>query len=99
MVMGFISVVDMGCIDIVCNSAEANREYWQADKSYLALLFRLRELGFIGQKSGQGVYKYDGREKSTPPQLAQITDAIVSELGIQQREISAEEITERCVLP
>lgn len=99
MAMGIISVIDMAGIDIVCNSAEANREYWQADKSYLALLFRLRELGFIGQKSGQGVYKYDGREKPPPPQLAQITDAIVSELGIQQREISAEEITERCVLP
>ncbi|MGI9346169.1 MAG: 3-hydroxyacyl-CoA dehydrogenase NAD-binding domain-containing protein [Gammaproteobacteria bacterium] len=59
------------------------------------------ELGHYGQKSGQGFYKYEAGSR-TPIPSEQINDLIVQiseEMGYKRREISDDEILQRCVYP
>src|SRR6202023_2725007 len=51
-----------------------------------------------GQKTGTGWYKYDENRKPSPdPQVASLIRQWTSEAGIPQRQISAEEIADRCI--
>jgi 3-hydroxyacyl-CoA dehydrogenase len=59
---------------------------------------RLCELGRYGQKTGAGWYKYDDQRRATPdPLVAELIAKWVAEAGIAQRQISAKEITDRCL--
>jgi 3-hydroxyacyl-CoA dehydrogenase len=59
---------------------------------------RLCELGRYGQKTGAGWYKYDAERRAIPdPEVAALVRQWASEAGIQQREISAQEIVDRCI--
>jgi 3-hydroxyacyl-CoA dehydrogenase len=59
---------------------------------------RLCELGRDGQKTGAGWYKYDAERRAIPdPEVAALVRQWASEAGIQQREISAQEIVDRCI--
>ncbi len=59
---------------------------------------RLCELGRYGQKTGAGWYKYDEHRRATPdPVVADLVRKWVDEAGIAQRQISAREITDRCL--
>jgi 3-hydroxyacyl-CoA dehydrogenase len=59
---------------------------------------RLCELGRYGQKTGAGWYKYDeNRRAIADPEVNQMVRKWAIEAGIPQREISAQEIVERCV--
>jgi 3-hydroxyacyl-CoA dehydrogenase len=58
----------------------------------------LCELGRFGQKAGGGWYKYDENRKPSPdPEVAALIRKWTSEAGIPQRQISNEEIVERCI--
>ena len=59
---------------------------------------RLCELGRFGQKTGAGWYKYDGqRRPSVDPTVAALIHEWTAQAGIAQRDISAEEIVDRCI--
>jgi 3-hydroxyacyl-CoA dehydrogenase len=59
---------------------------------------RLCELGRYGQKTGAGWYKYDDQRRATPdPLVTELVRKWVDEAGIVQRQISAGEITDRCL--
>ncbi len=59
---------------------------------------RLCELGRYGQKTGAGWYKYDSERRAIPdPEVAQMVKKWGTEAGIPQREISKEEIVDRCI--
>jgi 3-hydroxyacyl-CoA dehydrogenase len=59
---------------------------------------RLCELGRYGQKTGAGWYKYDENRRAVPdPEVNDMVRKWAIEAGIPQRNISAEEIVERCV--
>ncbi len=59
---------------------------------------RLCELGRYGQKTGAGWYKYDSERRPIPdPEVAQLVKKWATEAGIQQRQISTEEIVDRCI--
>ena len=59
---------------------------------------RLCELGRFGQKTGAGWYKYDDQRRASPdPAVDELVRQWVAEAGIVQRQISADEITERCI--
>jgi len=59
---------------------------------------RLCELGRFGQKTGAGWYKYDENRKASPDAaLAALIRQVASEAGILQRQISPQEIVERCI--
>lgn len=61
----------------------------------------LCEQGRFGQKTGRGFYLYEsGSRTPTPdPEVAALIEAKAKELGIERREISAEEIIERTLYP
>ncbi len=59
---------------------------------------RLCELGRLGQKTGAGWYKYDDQRRAIPdPAVDELVRKWVAEAGIVQRQISAQEITDRCI--
>ena len=59
---------------------------------------RLCELGRFGQKTGAGWYKYDANRRATPdPEVNELVRRWAIEAGIPQREISSQEIVERCI--
>jgi 3-hydroxyacyl-CoA dehydrogenase len=59
---------------------------------------RLCELGRYGQKTGAGWYKYDDQRRASPdPAVSELIRKWVAEAGIVQRQISATEITDRCL--
>jgi 3-hydroxyacyl-CoA dehydrogenase len=61
---------------------------------------RLCELGRFGQKSGAGYYDYDENRTPTPaPVAVELFEEFAGRAGITRREISDEEILERCLLP
>lgn len=60
----------------------------------------LCEMDRRGQKTGAGYYDYDENRKSTPsPVAAKIIEDFRAKEGVEPREISEEEIFERCTLP
>ncbi|WP_299771150.1 3-hydroxyacyl-CoA dehydrogenase NAD-binding domain-containing protein [uncultured Pseudoteredinibacter sp.] len=98
MAMGPIEMADMAGIDVGCMAALANQNEWQGEESYQALQFALREQGRLGQKTGAGAYQYPEGKKQEDPQVLALATEIAENLSIKQREISKEEIVQRCIL-
>jgi 3-hydroxyacyl-CoA dehydrogenase len=74
---------------------------WSAETSKgVTVRDRLCEAGLRGQKNGKGFYDYDEARNRTPSPVAeQIILDYAAEKGINRREISDEEILERCIYP
>lgn len=61
---------------------------------------RLCEADRRGQKTGAGYYDYDeNRQPSPSPLVEEIIGEFVTKAGKQQREVSDQEILERCIYP
>ncbi len=60
---------------------------------------RLVEAGAKGQKTGRGFYVYDEGGRRPNPLALEIIEEEAKKAGIERREITDEEIVERCVLP
>src|SRR5580658_4091443 len=59
---------------------------------------QLCELGRFGQKTGAGWYQYDANRKATPdPEVAALIEKTARAAGIEQRNISHDEIIERTI--
>jgi 3-hydroxyacyl-CoA dehydrogenase len=59
---------------------------------------RVCELGRYGQKTGAGWYKYDENRRAIPdPEINQLVRQWAIEAGVPQRNISPEEIVDRCI--
>lgn len=99
--MGPFAVADLAGIDVgykVRMHREATRP---KHLRYSALADKLYEMGRYGQKTGKGWYRYEQGSR-TPVPDPEVTELIVrtsKELGIQRREISDEEILQRCLYP
>jgi 3-hydroxyacyl-CoA dehydrogenase len=67
---------------------------------YSRVADRICELGRFGQKTGAGWYRYEkGKRDALPdPAVEEIVAAASKEQGLERREISAEEIVDRCIL-
>lgn len=60
---------------------------------------RLVELGRVGQKAKAGFYDYSGgREGKPDPKVEELIVGVSKELGLTRREISDQEIVERCII-
>lgn len=97
MAMGPLSMYDLAGIDVTYLVRESRREAIAHDSSYNRIGDELYRLGRYGQKTGRGFYLYQGRDKKDDPELVQLAEAIAGDLGIRRREISDQEILERCV--
>jgi 3-hydroxyacyl-CoA dehydrogenase len=98
MAMGPLAVGDLGGLDI---SYRIRKEYRHLEKPGTRQPYvedRLVEMGRLGQKTGAGWYKYDAdRRASSDPEVAELLRKWRADVGTPQRQISSEEIVERCV--
>src|SRR5579872_1484063 len=67
---------------------------------YFVIADRLTELGWLGQKTGRGFYRYQNgsRDAQPDPEVDDLIRALASERNIPRRTIGDEEIIERCIL-
>jgi 3-hydroxyacyl-CoA dehydrogenase len=98
MAMGPLAVGDLAGLDV---GWRIRKEYRHLEKPGIRQPFagdRLCELGRYGQKTGAGWYKYDENRRAIPdPEVAELVKKWTAEAGIPQREISREEILDRCI--
>jgi len=98
MAMGPLATGDLAGLDV---GWRIRKEYRHLQKPGVRQPFcedKLCELGRFGQKTGAGWYKYDEqRRQASDPGVARLIASWVSEAGIAQRQIGAEEIVDRCV--
>ncbi len=97
MPMGVIAMADMAGLDIGYRLREQLDES-EYDVRASFLYDRLVEMGRLGQKTGAGVYDYEPGNRTPIP--SPVTKKILAEaaekFGVEQREITDEEIIERC---
>ncbi len=94
MAMGPHAVMDLSGLDVF---NKLNTE-WKArpdDPAYYRMCRVLFEMGRYGQKSGAGIYQYNGREAIPDPEVMAIAKREADALGVKQIPISDQEIIER----
>ena len=98
MAMGPLAVGDLAGLDV---GWRIRKEYRHLEKPGIRQAFagdNLCEMGRYGQKTGAGWYKYDENRRAIPdPEVAQLVRKWATEAGIAQRQISKEEIVDRCL--
>ncbi|WP_395342816.1 3-hydroxyacyl-CoA dehydrogenase NAD-binding domain-containing protein [Ningiella sp. W23] len=101
MPMGPFTMGDMAGLDIGYFVRQSRKSFIEHDPSYCIVADELVEAGRVGLKAGKGVYLYEqGSRKPIPdPAVMEIAQRKAKELGITQREISDQEILERCIYP
>jgi 3-hydroxyacyl-CoA dehydrogenase len=96
--MGPLAVGDLAGLDV---GWRIRKEYRHLEVPGIRQPFaedRLCELGRFGQKTGAGWYKYDDQRRAIPdPAVDELVRKWVAEAGVVQRQISAQEITDRCI--
>ena len=89
--MGPFAMSDLAGLDIGWDKETSRGE---------TLRDRLCESGRLGQKSGKGFYVYDKkRNKSPDPEVEALIREFAESKQVQRREISKEEVLERCLYP
>jgi 3-hydroxyacyl-CoA dehydrogenase len=98
MAMGPLAVGDLAGLDV---GWRIRKEYRHLEKPGVRQPMagdRLCEMGRYGQKTGAGWYKYDEKRQAIPdPEVGALVRQWAAEAGIPQRNISAEEMVDRCV--
>jgi 3-hydroxyacyl-CoA dehydrogenase len=98
MAMGPLATGDLAGLDVGWRIRKENPQLQKPGLRKAFIEDRLCELGRFGQKTGSGWYKYDENRKLLPdPELANVIRQWTSEAGIPHRQISAQEIVERCI--
>ena len=94
MAMGPHAVMDLSGLDVFY---KLNNE-WQDrpdDPVYCRMINVLSEMGRLGQKTGAGTYRYEGRKAVPDAEVMEIARREAQALGVQQIEVSDEGIIER----
>jgi 3-hydroxyacyl-CoA dehydrogenase len=98
MAMGPLATGDLAGLDV---GWRIRKEYRHLEEPGIRQPFiedRICELGRYGQKTGAGWYKYDEQRRATPdPVVDQLIRKSIAEAGIVQRQVTAAEITDRCL--
>lgn len=98
MAMGPLAVGDLAGLDV---GWRIRKEYRHLEKPGVRQAFagdRLCEMGRYGQKTGAGWYKYDENRRAIPdPEVTALVKKWAAEAGIPQRQISRDEIVDRCL--
>src|SRR5580692_867407 len=98
MALGPLATGDLAGLDV---GWRIRKEYRHLEKPGIRQPFvedNLCELGRFGQKTGAGWYQYDEQRRAMPdPVVDDLIRKWVTAAGIPQRQISAEEIVDRCL--
>ena len=98
--MGPNRVNDMAGIDVGTRVRGELIKRESREPPYHVVSDALTSLGHLGQKSGRGIYRYQSGDRTPLPdaELPLLTRALAAKYGIAPREVSDEEIEQRCVL-
>lgn len=96
--MGPMAVGDLAGLDVSYLVRQRQVKNKKPDERWPVAADRVFEAGRKGQKNMMGWYKYEeGSRKPIPdPEVQKIIEAVSAELGIERREITDQEIHERC---
>ncbi len=100
--MGPFQMSDLAGIDVgYYVREERDKRFGLTDKRTSKIADRLFEMGRYGQKNGKGWYLYDEttRARTSDPAVEALILEESGRLGIERREISDQEILERCLYP
>jgi len=99
MAMGILAVYDMAGIDVGYKVRQERKAFLPDDPSFCRTSDMLVEKNWLGQKTGIGYYRYEkgSRERHDNPEAMQMFEEEAARLGIEQRQISDEEIIDRCL--
>ena len=94
MAMGPHAVMDLSGLDVF---HKLNSEWRERpdDPVYCRMINVLTEMGRLGQKTGAGTYRYEGRKAVPDPEVMEIARREAQSLGVRQVQVSDEEIVER----
>ena len=96
--MGPLATGDLAGLDV---GWRIRKEYRHLEKPGIRQPFaedRLCEMGRYGQKTQKGWYRYDENRRPSPdPEVTALVRKWSAETGIPQRQISPDEIVERCI--
>jgi 3-hydroxyacyl-CoA dehydrogenase len=101
MAMGLHAMGDMAGLDISAASRRRHRaEGVLKDPRVGAVQDKLVEMGRLGLKAGQGIYRYEpgSRVPLPDPVVDELIAAEAARLGIERRAIEDREIIDRCIL-
>jgi 3-hydroxyacyl-CoA dehydrogenase len=98
MAMGPLATGDLAGLDVGWRIRKEYRHLQKPGVRQTIAEDRLCELGRYGQKTGAGWYKYDENRQAIPdPEVAELVRKWAAEARITQRQISSEEIVDRCL--
>jgi 3-hydroxyacyl-CoA dehydrogenase len=98
MAMGPLATGDLAGLDVGWRIRKEYKHLEVGGVRYPEAEDRLCELGRYGQKTGAGWYKYDeARQRHLDPEVDRIVAEVAKERGIKRREVSREEIVDRCI--
>jgi 3-hydroxyacyl-CoA dehydrogenase len=101
--MGPMAMGDLAGLDVSAKVRDERRRAGSlpADERYGLISDTLVEMGRFGQKTGAGTYLYEaGTGSPTPdPEVEALIRREAARLGIEQRDISNDEIISRCLYP
>ncbi len=100
MAMGPLAMGDLAGLDVGYKARQARTDLPDDPKLY-RIGDMLVEMERFGQKSGSGFYKYDPetRARMDDPEVEALIKEEAEKLGVEQRDISEEEIIARCFYP
>ncbi len=99
--MGPFTMSDMAGLDIGWAIRKRRAGIRPKDERYSPIADKICEMGRFGQKTGAGYYRYEKGDR-TPipdPEIESLIIKTSEELGIERRDISDQEILERCIYP
>jgi len=99
MAMGLLAVFDMAGVDVGYKVREARKEFLPDDPGFYRASALLVERGWLGQKTGTGFYRYEAgsRERLDNPEAIEMFANEAAKLGITRRDLSDDEIEQRCL--
>lgn len=94
--MGPLAMGDLAGLDVGWRIRKEHAHLQKAGVRHALIADELAERGRYGQKTGKGWYVYDENRKPSPdPEVEALIAELTTKAGIQQREVSKEEIIER----
>ena len=98
MAMGPFRVADLAGLDIAWAARQRLAPTRDPEERYSRIADELCEAGRLGQKTGSGYYRYEGRQPVPDPEVEAVIRRCAEADGIGRREVGDEEIVDRCLL-